>query len=93
MRNLYIWFPSSEVRRSFVLKLLEIPELTPRNGTKKAQKEYERQLESLNEHLEFLGAGKTQSPYFNLYKEYYQGNIPEWELKQLVDPWIHQGCL
>lgn len=87
MSNLYIWFPSLEVRRSFVLKLLEIPELTPRNGTKKAQKEYERQLESLNEHLEFLEAGKTQSPYFNLYKEYYQGNIPEWELKQLVDPW------
>lgn len=87
MSNLYIWFPNSEVRRTFVIELLEIPELAPRNGTKKAKKEYERQMESLNEYLEYLEAGKTRSPYFNLYKDYYQGNIPEWELKQMVDPW------
>lgn len=86
MSNLFIWFNTVEERRAFVLELLEIPELVQRNGTKKAQREQEALVEDLSEHMAHLEKGKTSSPYYNLYKYYYFGIIPEWE-KRPVHPW------
>ena len=83
MSNLYIWFPSVTERRNFVLKLLDVPELTERNGTKKRQE----QLEDLTLHLDLLDAGKTKSPYYNLHKRYYFSRIPDWELANYKQPW------
>ena len=64
MSNLYIWFATVTERRDFVLQLLEIRGFAEQNGTTKKEKE---QLEDLELHLDLLDAGKTKSPYYNLY--------------------------
>lgn len=87
MGNLYIWFATATERREFVLRLLEIPRLAKRNGTKKAEKEHRKLVEDLAECLALLDSGKTKSPYFNLHKRYYNGVIPTYETKQFTRPW------
>lgn len=87
MSNLYIWFETETERRAFILKLLEIPRLAKRNGSKKARREYRELVADLREFLDCLDAGKTKSPYFNLYKDYYNGRVPEWEKTRATLPW------
>ena len=87
MANLYVWFPSSEERRAFVLEMLEIGEIVPRNQSKIAQKEAQRQREDLAIHLASLDEGKTKSFYYGLQRQYYMGRIPEHEQKRFPMPW------
>lgn len=70
MKNLYLWFETSEERRSFVAELLEIPTQRQRNGTERFSKEWEETLSELER-------GKTFSPYYNLQGRYYFARVPE----------------
>ena len=85
MANLYIWFPNNEERRQFVLDLLEIEEIKPNGGSKKAKKEAERKRAQLELYMESLEAGKTKSPYYQLHKHFYMGITPD--IKTEPAPW------
>lgn len=76
MANLYLWFPNNEERRKFLLELLEIKPLKPKNKGKKAIKETEGLQYELDVYLENLESGKTKSFYYELHKEYYNGITP-----------------
>ncbi|HHY10862.1 MAG TPA: hypothetical protein GX528_09930 [Firmicutes bacterium] len=87
MRNLYIRFETAAERESFLGGLLEIPKFEPRDGTGKMTKKQLKSKEEAEEYLALFAEGKTKSPWFNLYQDYYFAHIPAYELKRFTEAW------
>ncbi|MFY9202396.1 MAG: tetratricopeptide repeat protein [Limnochordia bacterium] len=87
MPNLYIHFESIEDRRAFLLEILEIPEILPRNNSPKARQEAARRQKQLDAYIARLEAGKTSSPYYNLHKRIHGARIPRNMDTDGLEPW------
>ncbi len=87
MANLYVWFETAEQRRAFVMHMLSIADIVPRNGSKTAAREAEKQRQELQECLGCLDAGATHSPYYRLYRNYYMNQVPATIDRRRLQPW------
>lgn len=80
MSNIYIWFKTELERRAFTQRVIEYNH----SAVKENMLEEHSDIDG-EQMLNLMEMGKTKSPYFNLYKHFFRGEIPE--TKQALAPY------
>lgn len=71
MSNIYIYFETEAERRAFTQKVIEY------NHIFKGNEQIGSKSVNSKETLDLMEIGKAESPYYNLFKQFYRGEVPE----------------
>lgn len=80
MSNIYIWFKSETDRKAFTQRLIEYKHAAIKEDNLKKKIDI-----NSDEMLKLMEAGKTKSPYFNLYKQFSRSESSE--INEIFSPY------